>query len=100
MCYVWVFAIQCLHLCHTDVDALRVFAVCHQQGWALAENLPQRRFPVHQHIAGAAAHKKFNTWYTMYVYMDDFLYVIVGGSQKETVVDVALPGCYAIAFLE
>ena len=95
-----VFTIQRLKLGHTLINAIGIFAMCHYQGRAITEDVSESLFFIHQHIACAATHEELYAWYAMNVYVKDFLKIVVGGTQEEAIVNMALLCRHLVTFIK
>ena len=77
---------------HVGLDDALVLAVRHYQLVALTEELVQRLRLVDQHVTGAAAQEEFDGCVTVDGDAEQFLDIVVGGTQHKAVVDRALLG--------
>ena len=87
---------QFLHACR---DACSVFAMGHHQHRTFPKDAFQLLTLVHQHVARAASHEQFDAGNTSGVGVPYFLDVVIGGTQKEGMVHVAVAGCVCQLFL-
>ena len=75
------------------VDDGRVLAVSDDGQRCLFEDLHQCLLPVDEHVARAAAHEELDAGQAVRVELGKQVGIVVGGSEEERVVDVALlPG--------
>ena len=88
-----VFAPRLLRLSHVLVDDSGILAVGHQrQGRSSSEDAAQRRIAVHEHVARRGAHEELDAWYAVGRQLREEVGIIVGGTEEERVVDMALLG--------
>ena len=95
---VWSIAFLCLR--HTPIDASRVLAMCHDGERNVLKDAPQLVVIIHEHVSCTASHEKFDGRRAVRISMENLVEVVVGGSQVESVVDVAFLCTYSVTFLQ
>ena len=95
---VWPIEFLCLR--HTLIDASCVLAMCHDGERNVLKDATQLVVIIHEHVSCTASHEKFEGRRTVRISMENLVEVVVGGSQVESVVDVALLCTYSVAFLQ
>ena len=97
---VRVVTIHRFELSHALVDTIGFLAMCHNQGRAITEDVPECLFFIDQHIACAAAHEELHARNAIRINVKDFLKIVVCGTQEESIVYVALLCCYLVTFFQ
>ena len=86
-----IVAIQLFGLSHIACDSTRVLTMCHDYFRRTSKYLSESLLLGHEHIARAAAHKKFDPWILVRRYTEYLLHIIISSPYEKCIVDMHFP---------
>lgn len=86
-----IVSVQLFGLSHIACDSTRVLTMCHDYFRRTSKYLSESLLPVHEHIARAAAHKKFDPRIHVSRDTEYLLHIIISSPYEKCIVDMHFP---------